>query len=111
MDVTIENLQAYLADRYTGYRNDQGLFMKLVEEVGEVAEILNQRAGYKAQDKADLDKELAMEIADILHYAIAIAAVNHLPLNDILLEKDRQASIKYQHTINLEQFIQSKAQS
>lgn len=108
MKVSIDNLQAYLAGHYGDRGNEQGLFMKLVEEVGEVAEVLNQRAGRKALDKEDLDKELATEIADILHYAIAIAAINNLNLNDIILEKDKKAAIRYHHSINLSDFIQGK---
>ncbi len=39
MNITIEALQAYLSDRYGGRANEQGLFMKLAEELGEVAEV------------------------------------------------------------------------
>ena len=84
--------------------------MKLVEEVGEVAEVLNQRSGRKSQDKDDLDKELVTEIADIIHYAVALAAINHLDLTKTILEKDKAASIKYGHTMNLTEFIQQKHQ-
>ena len=84
--------------------------MKLVEEVGEVAEVLNQRSGRKSQDKDDLDKELVTEIADIIHYAVALAAINNLNLTKTILEKDKAASIKYGHTMNLTEFIQNKHQ-
>ncbi len=39
MNITIEALQAYLSDRYGGRASEQGLFMKLAEELGEVAEV------------------------------------------------------------------------
>ena len=39
MKVTIEELEAYLLDHYRDGGIDQSLFMKLVEEVGEVAEV------------------------------------------------------------------------
>ena len=47
----------------------------------------------------------AKELADVIHYAVSIAAVNGLDLNSIIIEKDRAASIKYNHKINLEDFI------
>lgn len=47
MKVTIEELQAYLFDNYRNGGIDQSLFMKLVEEVGEVAEVLNKKSGIK----------------------------------------------------------------
>ena len=112
MQVTMEDLQEYLTKHYAQHSNgvETSLFMKLVEEVGEVAEVLNQRSGRKSQDKDDLDKELVTEIADIIHYAVALAAINHLDLTKTILEKDKAASIKYGHTMNLTEFIQQKHQ-
>ena len=105
MQVTIEALQAYLHRHYGGWGEEQGLSMKLVEEMGEIAEILNRRSGRKAAGDADLDAELGRELADLIHYAVAIAAVNCLDLNQIILDKDRQASVKYHREVNLEQFL------
>ena len=50
------------------------------------------------------------EIADIIHYAVALAAINHLDLTKTILEKDKAASIKYGRTMNLTEFIQQKHQ-
>lgn len=105
MNVTIGALQAYLSDRYGGWASEQSLFMKLVEELGEVAEVLNKRAGRKSSDGSDLQKELGTVLADMLHYIVAIAAINKIDLNDIVLRKDRAASIKYHHEIDLETFL------
>lgn len=109
MEVTIEALEAYLRDRYTGWVTEQSLFMKLVEEMGEVAEVLNKRSGAKAADGSDLRSELGNELADVIHYAVAIAAVNGLDLNDVILRKDKRASAKYHHDVNLEAFLASRA--
>lgn len=105
MQVTIDSLESYLYRQYGGWASEQSLFMKLVEEIGEVAEVLNKRTGRKTSDGSDLQTELGNELADVIHYAVAIAAVNNLNLNDIIISKDRQASIKYNHEINLESFI------
>ena len=105
MDVTITDLEAYLHRQYGGRADSQGLFMKLVEEMGEIAEVLNRRAGRKAAGGQDLDAELGNELADLIHYAVAMAAVTGLDLNRIILDKDRRASLKYHHDVNLEQFI------
>ena len=55
MEVTINNLESYLAKTYGGFAEKNGvsvtehnLFMKLVEEIGEVAEVLNKKTGRKA---------------------------------------------------------------
>ena len=108
MKIEIDVLQEYLFDRYGGWGKEQGLFMKLVEEMGEVAEVLNMRSGAKASGDVDLQAELGTELADIIHYAVAIAAINHINLSEIMIQKDKKASVKYHHDINLETFIKSR---
>ena len=105
MEITIRAYQEYLKERYSGWATEQSLFMKLVEECGEVAEVLNKRAGYKQSVHEDLDLGLASELADMLHYIIAIAGINGIDLNAVMLEKDKSASIKYHHDTNLEYFL------
>ena len=106
MIVSIRDYENYLYDHYKDHGIDSSLFMKLVEEVGEVAEVLNKRDGRKASGQEDLKALLGNELVDVIHYAFAIAALNHIDLNDVIIEKDRKASIKYNHTENLEQFLQ-----
>ena len=108
MKLTVEDLQAYLLDHYGGWATEQSMFMKLVEEIGEVAEVLNKKAGRKTNDEADINQQLGIELADMLHYIVAIAALNNLDLEKIILEKDKKASVKYNHDINLEQFLQNR---
>ena len=108
MKVTIEELEAYLLDHYSNGGIDQSLFMKLVEEIGEVAEVLNKKAGRKSSGNEDLQVQLGNELADVIHYAVAIAALNGLDMNDIIIHKDKIASVKYNHRTNLEQFILSR---
>ena len=105
MNITIKALQQYLNDRYGGWANEQSMFMKLVEEMGETAEVLNKKAGRKASDAEDLQLQLGMELADMIHYIVAIAALNDLDLNAIMLHKDKIASEKYHHDINLETYL------
>ena len=111
MNVTIKELEAYLQHNYAGRANEQGLFMKLIEEIGETAEILNMRSGRKKAKEEDMREQLANELADVIHYAVAIAAINNINLNDTIISKDRKASIKYNHDINLESFIAERSKS
>ena len=105
MKVGIRDYEDYLYDHYKEFGIDSSLFMKLVEEVGEVAEVLNKRDGRKASGNEDLKAQLANELADVIHYTVAIAALNQIDLNDVILEKDKKASVKYNHKVNLEQFL------
>ena len=108
MDITVKDLQDYLSDRYGDWASEQSLFMKLVEEMGEVAEVLNKRAGRKSSDGENLREALGTELADLIHYAVAIAAINDVDLTGIMLEKDRCASVKYHHEINFETFLNGR---
>ena len=105
MKISVRDYEDYLYDHYKNHGIDSSLFMKLVEEVGEVAEVLNKRDGRKACDNEDLKSQLANELVDVIHYAFAIASLNQINLNDAIIEKDRKASIKYNHEINLEKFL------
>ena len=99
MKISVSDYEDYLYDHYKEHGIDTSLFMKLVEEVGEVAEVLNKRDGRKASDSEDLKSQLANELVDVIHYAFAIASLNEI------LEKDKKAAIKYNHERNLEQFM------
>ena len=46
--LTFQAFQSYLELKYKEGRTTSGLFMKLVEEIGEVAEVLNQIEGRKS---------------------------------------------------------------
>lgn len=108
MKLSITDYEDYLYDYYKSNGIDTSLFMKLVEEVGEVAEVLNKRDGRKASDSEDLNSKLANELVDVIHYAFAIASLNQIDLNDALLEKDKKAALKYHHERNLEQFLSER---
>ena len=105
MNISIKDYEDYLYDHYKKFGIDSSLFMKLVEEVGEVAEVLNKRDGRKDSKNEDLKSQLANELVDVIHYAFAIASLNQIDLNDAIIEKDKKASIKYHHEHNLEQFM------
>ena len=106
MKLTIDDLQAYLLDHYGGIATEQSMFMKLVEEIGEVAEVLNKRAGRKASADEDLQESLGTELADMIHYIVAIAAINDIDLSRIIIEKDKKAAVKYNHRTTLEMFLE-----
>lgn len=101
--LTLHDLQCYLALKYKEGSNSAALFMKLIEEIGEVAEVLNQIEGRKANtENTSLEKELV----DVIHYVVAIASINDIDLTKSIIEKDKQASIKYNQSPNLEEFLE-----
>jgi len=103
--LTFQELQSYLALKYKERGQiSSDLFMKLVEEIGEVAEALNQLEGRKANSG---DSSLEKELADVIHYAMAIASINDIDLTKVIIEKDKKAAIKYNQSPNLEEFLAS----
>lgn len=65
---------------------------RLVEEVGELARELNHRYGAKPKKPEEGDRELALELADVLFVLIALANEQGVDLDDALqrtLEKYR----------------------
>lgn len=109
--LTIKTYQEYLENVYKDRNNDQELFIKLVEEIGEVAEQISIRNGRKDGDKEAVLEELGKELADVIHYTVAIAAVNGIDLEKVILEKDLSAAIKYQHSTNLMEYIAQTAKN
>ncbi|WP_226673546.1 MazG nucleotide pyrophosphohydrolase domain-containing protein [Rossellomorea aquimaris] len=103
--LTIQELQNYLALKYKEGRTSSALFMKLVEEIGEVAEVLNQLEGRKANTG---NTSLGSELADVIHYAVAIASINDIDLTEAIMKKDKQAAMKYHQTPDLEEFLLGK---
>jgi NTP pyrophosphatase (non-canonical NTP hydrolase) len=100
--LTFHELQSYLALKYKEGSTSSALFLKLVEEIGEVAEVLNQLEGRKENSgNASLEKELV----DVIHYAVAIASINKIDLTEAIIKKDKQAAIKYHQSPNLEEFL------
>lgn len=100
--LTFHELQDYLALKYKEGRTSSALFMKLVEEIGEVAEVLNQLEGRKENSE---DASLEKELVDVIHYAVAIASINDIDLTEAMIKKDKQAAIKYNQSPNLEEFL------
>lgn len=96
--LTFNNYTKYLSEVYQNHNGQMGLFLKLIEEVGEVAEKL-----YKTPN---LNKEnLGKELADLIHYALAIASMNNIDIERVIINKDKEASIKYKRQNNLTNFI------
>jgi NTP pyrophosphatase (non-canonical NTP hydrolase) len=101
--LTFNELQSYLSLKYREGRTSSGLFMKLVEEIGEVAEVLNLLEGRKADTG---NSSLENELVDVIHYAVAIASLNNIDLTKAIINKDKQAAIKYNQSPNLEEYLE-----
>lgn len=48
---------------------------------------------------------LEAELVDVIHYVVAIASINNIDLTTAIIEKDKKATIKYNQSPNLEEFL------
>lgn len=105
MSINIKQLQNYLKTKYDKQEYTNSLFMKLVEEVEEVAEAINKMDGRKVDDGLS---SLGDELVDILHYTLALATINDIDLERAILDKDKIASEKYQQSPNLSDYLENE---
>lgn len=98
---TIRYLQNYIKkkDHQPGLEKDY--FLKLTEEVGELAKAM--RKGLKAQDIEHLKGSIDEEVWDVIYYAIAIANLYGVDLEQVITAKEEMNRIKYGHTVRFEE--------
>lgn len=89
-----QRVQAWCDAEWGGeYWPPLGNLARLIEEVGEVARVINDRYGYKPKKAEEPAQELALELGDVLFTLIALANATGVDLDagfDAVLEKYRQ---------------------
>lgn len=86
-------VDAWISQFEEGYWPPLDNLARLMEEVGELARELNHRFGSKPKKVEEPDRELALELADVLFVLLVIANEQGLDLDDGLtrvLEKYRK---------------------
>ena len=85
-DFTIRELQEYIRARDFKPGMEQGYFLKLVEEVGELAEVIrkDKRLGSDRDIKGTVDEELY----DVLYYVLALANLYGIDMQKTCLSKE-----------------------
>ena len=85
-------VDAWISRFEEGYWPPLSNLARLVEEVGELARLMNHRFGHKPKKPEEEEQELALELGDILFVLLAIANEQGIDLDDALertLEKYR----------------------
>jgi NTP pyrophosphatase (non-canonical NTP hydrolase) len=81
-DITIKHLQQYIKDKDFKPELKEGYFMKLVEEVGELAEVIRKNQRYRGDHSKSIKGTIEEELYDILYYVIALANVFNVDLEE-----------------------------
>ena len=86
--MTIENLQLtvdqWIKENGVRYFNELTNMAILTEEVGEVARIISRKYGEQSFKESDQDKDLGMELADVLFVVVCLANQTGVNLTEAL---------------------------
>lgn len=104
MDLTLTRLQEYLYEKYEkskpeDLKNTQRYFLKLIEEVGELAEAI--RKDSRMQDE-NIKGTIEEELSDVLYYTAVIANTYDIDLEKCFRLKEEFNAKRYGHTIKID---------
>ena len=104
MSLTIGKMQKYLEEKYKrtkteDIKNTQRYFLKLIEEVGELAEDIRK-------DKRMIDNNIKgtieEELSDVLYYVLMIANTYNIDLEDCFRMKEELNRVRYGYTLRID---------
>jgi len=86
-NITIRELQEYIKGKDYKPGLEQGYFMKLVEEVGELAEVI--RKDNRLGNDNDIKGTIEEELYDVLYYVLALANLYDIDMERSCLLKEK----------------------
>lgn len=98
---TVKYLQNYIKQKDYNPELLKDYFMKLSEEVGELASAM--RKGLKAQNDKDIKGTIDEELWDVIYYAIAIANIYDIDLEQVIKTKSEMNQIRYPSSVIFEE--------
>ena len=83
---TLSELQQFIKNK--DYNPDKGMnyFYKLIEEVGELSEVLRKNKKYT--DVGSIKGTIEEELYDVLYYIVAIANIHNINLEECAVKKE-----------------------
>lgn len=104
MSLTINKMQKYLEEKYKKtkpeeLKNTQRYFLKLIEEVGELAEVI--RKNQRMEDN-NIKGTIEEELSDVLYYVLMIANTYDIDLEKCFRIKEELNSTRYGHKLKID---------
>ena len=90
---TVKYLQNFIRQKDHNPELLKDYFLKLTEEVGELSRAM--RKGLKAQNSEDIKGTIDEEIWDVIYYAIAIANIYDIDLEQVIKTKSEMNQSRY----------------
>lgn len=97
---TIKYLQSYIKEKDFHPELLKDYFLKLSEEVGELSRAM--RKGLKADNSYDISGTVDEELFDIIYYALAIANIYDIDIEQVAKVKSQMTEGKYPSTVKFE---------
>ncbi len=104
MSLTIKKMQKYLEEKYNRtkpeeIKNTQRYFLKLIEEVGELAEVI--RKNQRMTDD-NIKGTIEEELSDVLYYVLMIANTYDIDLESCFRLKEELNRKRYGHELKID---------
>ncbi len=104
MDLTIKNMQKYLKEKYKIIKpeemnNTQRYFLKLIEEVGELAEVIRKD---RRMNDENIKGTIEEELSDVLYYVLMIANTYDIDLETSFRLKEELNSKRYNYKLKID---------
>lgn len=97
-DLSLKKLQDYLHEKDFQPNLKKDYFLKLAEEVGEVARAMRKEA--VASSTAELKGSVQEELCDVLYYTVCLANLYEMDLSEWFVAKERLNDAKYGNTFS-----------
>ena len=98
---TVKYLQNYIKQKDHHPELLKDYFLKLSEEVGELSRAM--RKGLKATNATDIHGTIDEEVWDVMYYAIAIANLYNIDLEQVIKTKSEMTQRKYPSAVIFEE--------
>ena len=97
MSFTIKYLQDYIRSKDFNKNAKEGYFLKLSEEVGELLHAMRENL---RMENGAVKETIEEELWDVIYYALAIANVYDINLEEVIPLKEKINNEKYHTGIN-----------
>lgn len=91
--ITLKELQAYIKQKDHRPEHLHRYFLKLIEEVGELSEVI--RKDSRMNENQEIKGTIEEELYDVLYYTVALANLYHIDLEQCHYLKDEINLKKY----------------
>jgi NTP pyrophosphatase (non-canonical NTP hydrolase) len=92
-DLTLRELQQYIKQTDHDPNNKHHYFYKLIEETGELSEVL--RKNKRLADSGNIKETIEEELYDVLYYVAALANVYDIDLQECFRLKEEINKVKW----------------